>query len=107
MPGFLLDASSIVTCSHGGTAQAVGPNPRVIVSGSPTVTMTTRYVVDGCAFPRPPAGNGPCAAARFITAAARVTSNGQPLVLADSRAPCVPTGTLLVVVATQKRVAGT
>jgi hypothetical protein len=42
--------------------------------------------------------------AQFVTAATRVTSNGQPLLLLDSQATCVPTGTPLLVVLTQTRV---
>lgn len=106
MPGFLLDAGATVMCSHGGPAHAAAPNPRVTVSGMPAVTLASPYVVDGCPLPPPPAANGPCVAARFITSALRVTSNGRPLLLADSRALCEPTGAPLVVAATQTRVTG-
>ena len=94
-------------CSHAGQAQPTVPNPRVTVSGMPTVTLSAAYVVAGCAFPPPPAGNGPCVTAQFVTAAVRVTSNGQPLLLLDSQALCAPTGTPLIVAATQTRVTGT
>ena len=69
--------------------------------------MAAPYVVAGCALPPPTAGNGPCVTAQWITAATRVTSNGQPLLLLDSQAICAPTGTPLVIVATQTRVTGT
>jgi len=36
-----------------------------------------------------------------------VLSNGQPLLLLDSQAVCVPTGTPLMIVQTQTRVTGT
>jgi hypothetical protein len=68
--------------------------------------MTAPYVVAGCAFPPPPAGNGPCVTAQWITAATRVTSNGQPLLVLDSQALCVPTGTPLLIVVTQTRATG-
>ena len=104
MPGPLLHVGAQVLCSHAGQAQATVPNPRVTVSGQPTVAMTSPYVVAGCALPPPPAANGPCVTAQFVTAATRVTSNGQPLLLLDSQAVCVPTGTPLMVVMTQMRV---
>jgi hypothetical protein len=103
MPGFLLHAGATVVCAHGGKAQPTAPNPRVMVGGMPAVTLTTPYVVVGCPLP-PPAASGPCVTARWITAATRVTSNGQPLLLADSQAVCAPTGTPLLIVAMQTRV---
>ena len=107
MPGFLLHVGATVLCSHGGQAQAMVPNPRVTVSGQPTVAITGPYVVAGCALPPPPAANGPCITAQFITAATRITSNGQPLLLFDSQALCVPTGTPLLILLTQIRATGT
>jgi hypothetical protein len=107
MPGFLLHVGATVMCSHGGQAQPTAPNPRVVVMGQPTVTLTAPYVVAGCAFPPPTAGNGPCVTAQFTTGSVRVTSLGQPLLLFTSTALCAPTGTPLVVSVTQTRVLGT
>jgi hypothetical protein len=105
MPGFLLHLGATVMCAHGGQAQPTVPNPRVTVSGQPTVTLTTPYVVAGCAF-APPVGNGPCVTAQFVSSALRVTSNGQPLLLLDSQAICAPTGTPLLISITQIRATG-
>lgn len=107
MPGFLLHVGATVLCSHAGQAQPTVPNPRVTVSGQPTVTIASPYLVAGCAMPPPIAGNGPCVTAQFMTSALRVTSNGQPLLLLDSQAICVPTGTPLLITLTQIRVTGT
>jgi hypothetical protein len=106
MPGFLLHVGATALCSHAGQAQPTAPNPRVLVNGMPTVTLPTPYVVAGCALPPPPAANGPCVTAQFVTAATRVTSNGQPLLLLDSQAICAPTGTPLLITVTQTRVTG-
>jgi hypothetical protein len=106
MPGFLLHVGATVICAHGGQAQPTVPNPRVLVGGQPTVTMSGPYVVAGCAF-APTAGNGPCVTAQWVTAATRVMSNGQPLLLQDSQSVCAPTGTPLTIVVTQVRVKGT
>jgi hypothetical protein len=107
MPGFLLHVGATVLCSHAGQAQATVPNPRVTVSGQPTIAMTSPFVVAGCALPPPPGANGPCVSAQFTTAATRITSDGQPLLLLDSQALCVPTGTPLLITVTQTRTTGT
>lgn len=106
MPGFLLHFGAQVLCAHAGQAQPTAVNPRVTVSGQPTVTLAAPYVIAGCALPPPIAANGPCVTAQWVTAATRITSNGQPLLLLDSQAICAPTGTPLLIVATQTRATG-
>ncbi len=106
MPGFLLHVGATVMCAHAGQAQPTVPNPRVTVTGMPTVTLAGPYVIAGCTLPPPTVANGPCITANWITAATRVTSNGQPLLLLDSQAICVPTGTPLLITVTQTRVTG-
>ncbi|MGD8405209.1 MAG: hypothetical protein PVJ21_16215 [Anaerolineales bacterium] len=107
MPGFLLHVGATVVCSHAGQAQPTAPNPRVTVTGQPTVAITSPYAISGCTLPPPSAANGPCVTAQYVTAATRVTSNGQPLLLFDSQAICAPTGTPLITVVTQTRVTAT
>lgn len=106
MPGFLVHLGATVLCSHAGQAQPTVVNPRVLVSGQPTVTIASTYVVTGCAMPPPSGGNGPCVTAQFVSAATRLTSNGQPLLLLDSQAICAPTGTPLLILVTQTRATG-
>jgi hypothetical protein len=105
VPGPLLHLGATVMCSHGGQAMPTMPNPRVLVSGQPVVTMAAPYVVAGCAFV-PPGGNGPCVTAQWVTSATRVLVGGQPVVLQDSQAICTPTGTPLIAAAAQTRVIG-
>lgn len=106
MPGFLLHVGAVVQCAHGGMAQPTLPNPRVKVMGQPIVTQPAPYTIAGCAFPPPPAGNGPCVTAQWIVGATRVRASGAPVLLQDSQAICTPTGTPLVVNTTQVRVKG-
>lgn len=107
MPGFLLHQGAVVLCAHAGQAQATVPNPRCMVSGMPTVPLSSPYVVAGCALPPPPVGIGPCVTAQYLVGSVRVTSMGQPLLLFDSQSICVPTGTpLLPPVSVQARVVG-
>jgi hypothetical protein len=111
MPGFLLSVLSQVQCMHGGQAKPTVPNPRVLVSGQPTVLMTSPYAVVGCTFPAMTSGAPPCVTAQWTAGTVRVLSSGQPLLVqvspvgpALSPAVCAPTGTPLLVIATQPRV---
>ncbi len=92
-------------CAHGGTATASAPTPRVLVSGNPVATFAAPYLVAGCPF-NVSGGPVPCVTGQWVVAALRVFSAGQPLVLMDSQAVCVPNGTPLVPVAAQTRVIG-
>ncbi len=104
MPGFLVHVGAQVLCAHAGQATPTAANPRVTVSGQPTVLLTVPYAIAGCTMPPPNAGNGPCVTGQFNTGTTRVTSNGQPLLVQSSTAVCAPTGTPLQIVATQTRV---
>ena len=102
MPGFLLHVGATVICTHAGQAQPTVPNPRVMVSGQPTVALSGPWVVAGCALSG--TGTPPCVTATFTVGATRVLSGGQPLLLQDSVATCVAPGTPLQVLVTQLRV---
>ena len=106
MPGFLLHVVEAVQCMHGGQAQPTAPNPRVRVSGQPIVVQAAPYMIAGCTFPPPPAANGPCVTAQWVSAALRVKASGMPVLLQDSQATCIPNGTPVNIVATQVRVRG-
>lgn len=104
MPGNLLHVGAQVMCAHGGQAQPTVPNPRVKVMGQPVVTQAPPYAIAGCSNPPPPANVGPCITAQWVSAAIRVKVMGQPALLQDSKAVCIPTGTPLSVLVTQMRV---
>ena len=108
MPGFLVHVGATVTCAHGGQAQPTVPNPRVIVNGTPTVTLAAPYVVAGCALPPPPAANGPCVTAPWVTASLRVLAGGvMPVLVFDSQAVAVPSGAPLLSLTAQTRAVAT
>ncbi len=107
MPGFILHLGATVLCMHSGQAQPTVTNPRVKVSGQPVAAQPNPHTIAGCTLPPPPAANGPCVTAQWITAATRVRAGGVPVLLQDSQAICTPTGTGLNVVSTQTRVRGT
>ena len=101
MPGPLLHVGAIVTCSHLGVATPGAPNAQVLVSGQPTVTQPTPYAIAGCSL----ASTGsPCVTGTWTMATTRVTSNGQPLVIATGMSTCVSNGTPMLVSSSQTRV---
>ena len=107
MPGLILHLGATVLCSHAGQAQPTAPNPRVLLSGQPVVTLSCPYVVAGCTLPPPPAANGPCVTAQWVVGATRVLAGGTPVLLQSGQAMCAPTATPLMVTITQTRVLGT
>jgi hypothetical protein len=106
MPGFLLHVGAQVQCLHAGIAQPTAVNTRVLVSGQPTVVLSSQYTIAGCTLPPPPGANGPCVTAQWTTAATGITSNGQPLLLQDSQAICASSGTGVLILTTQTRAKG-
>ena len=106
MPGFLLNVGSTVICAHGGQAKPTMPVPRVLVMGMAVTVQPPPYVIAGCANPPPPVNVGPCITGIWVLAALRVKAMGMPVLLQDSQAVCVPTGTPLTVLVTQIRVKG-
>jgi len=101
----LVTLAALVLCDHGGSAEALIPDPRVCIDGVPVVPFESVYLVSGC-LNAPPPEQLPCVSGQFITASARVNVSGQPVLLATSQAVCVPTGTGLIVTANQMRVTG-
>jgi hypothetical protein len=102
MAGFLLHVGATVLCAHGGQATPTAPNPRVMLTGQPSVTIAGPYVIAGCPLVPPPLP--PCVTGQWVVGTMRVTSNGQPLVVQSGTAVCTPTGTPLMPVVQQTRV---
>ena len=107
MPGFLLHQNAVVTCSHTGKATPSSTIPNVKVSKQPIAVQPFPWVVaPGCTLPPPPAANGPCVTAAFITASLCITSYELPVLLFDSQSICAPSGTPLIISTTQVLVKG-
>jgi hypothetical protein len=104
MPGTAVHLGATVLCAHGGQAVPATVNPRVLVSGSPVATLASPYLVAGCALTGTTAP--PCITAQWITGATRVFAAGVPVLLNLGQSICAPSGTPLLVVATQTRVTG-
>jgi hypothetical protein len=88
-----------VMCMHGGQAQPTTVSPRVMVGNQPVVTIPASYVIAGCAFPPPPAANGPCVSGIIPSGSTRVLAGGQPVLLAipPVAGVCAPTGTPMTI----------
>ncbi|MET8336028.1 hypothetical protein ABZV14_27865 [Streptosporangium canum] len=104
MPGPIVHLGAVVTCSHGGVATPLTPNPRVLVSGQPVVTVGTPYAVTGCSLT--PSGVF-CASGQWVAGAARVLVMGMPVALQAGASVCVSTGMPLLPVTVQPRAVAT
>ena len=89
-------------CLHGGQAQVMVPNVRVMVSGMATATIAAPWVVAGC--PGVPSAVPPCVTGQWVTGTMRVTSMGQPLVVQSGSSVTAPGGVTLLPVVEQMRV---
>ena len=105
MPAPMLHFGATVLCSHAGQATAVSPFPRVLLTGQPVVTLTTQYVIAGCALTGTP--NPPCVTGQFIVGAVRVLAGGAPVATMTGQSLCVPTGTPMLPVVAQTRALAT
>jgi hypothetical protein len=83
----------------------MAPFPRVLLSGQSVVTLSSPYVVAGCALP--PVAGGPCVTGQWLVGAVRVLAGGVPVLLMTGSSVCAPTGTPLMPVVAQTRVLGT
>src|SRR5690349_3819897 len=87
MPGPVLHAGATATCPHGGSLQIVPAGARVMLSGLPLAVLTDQGLVAGCAF-TVPGKPQPCVTTRWMVAATRVTSMGQPVLINPTVALC-------------------
>jgi hypothetical protein len=105
MPAPVLHLGATVLCSHAGPATPAAPLPRVLVSGQPVVTLSSPYLVTGCALTGTPAP--PCVTGQWLAGATRVLAGGVPLATMAGSSTCIPTGTPLLPVVAQVRVLAT
>lgn len=105
MPAPVLHLGATVLCSHAGQATPLAPNPRVMLSGQPVVTLASPYAVAGCALTG--SGAPPCVTAQFIVGATRVMVAGAPVATMAGSSVCTPSGTPLLPVVAQLRVLAT
>jgi hypothetical protein len=104
MAAFLLHEGAVVRCAHQAPASPLRSNPRVRVSGQPTIVLSTPYRVSGCPHPVNSSTKVPCVLGSWTSAASRVRSSGEPLVLTDSDSTSVNNGASFHVESSQRRV---
>ncbi len=97
MPGPAVNMGATVICAHGGQAQCIMPIPTILIDNQPAIAVPANYVIAGCAFPPPPAGNGPCVTGILTSASSKVITQSGPLLIQGPPGTCVPTGTPLIV----------
>lgn len=106
MSAALIAERATVQCSHGGTASPSTTSVRVKANNQAIVTQTGSWSISGC--PYAPGGTyTPCVSAQWTSAATRVKSGGEAVLLEDSRSTTSPNGVSLTVYSTQQRVKGT
>lgn len=102
MPAPALTLASTVLCAHAGVATPVAPFPRVLLDGQPVVTLSSPYVIAGCALTG--TGAPPCATGQMLVGAARVLAGGVPVASLVGTSVCVPTGQPMLPLAGDPRV---
>ncbi len=105
MPAPILHLGATVLCSHAGQATPVAPFPRVTASGQPIVTLTSPWMIAGCALTGTP--TPPCVTGQFLMGTTRVLASGAPVVTMISESTCMPTGTPMLPVMAQTRALAT
>ncbi len=94
MPGFVLSAGAVVTCSHGGQVTVMPAQTRALAAGTPILTLADQLTVAGCPGVSP---SPPCSLVKWANVSGRVTASGQPvLVQAVPPAGPVPGGGAVV-----------
>jgi hypothetical protein len=105
MPTPIIHLGATVMCTHAGSAQAASPFPRVTVSGQPVVTLSTMYVVAGCALTSTP--TPPCVSGQWVVGAVRVLAGGVPVAVQSGTSIATPTGTPMLPLVVQPRAMAT
>lgn len=78
MPGFVLSAGAVVTCSHGGQVQVTPGQIRALAGGTPILTRADILKVAGCPGVSP---SPPCSLVQWTNVSGRVTASGQPVLI--------------------------
>ena len=92
MTGFIITADAQLVCPHtAGKAQAVLPDPRVKVSGSPIMTVQREYLIGTC-----PDTNSHCLSASWQSGAQHVTASGLSVAIDSGASLVKPAGKLTV-----------
>lgn len=80
MPGFPMTVGSTLSCFHQAPAPLAPTQQAVLIAGQPAITATAQIAVIGCLFNVGGAPQ-PCATIRWPSVSAKVSVQGQPLLL--------------------------
>lgn len=87
MPGPLFELNTPIQCPHGGKANHVPAQVRVLINKAPALTVGDTGLVAGCPFTLPNKPS-PCVTIQWTAPALRVKLSGQPALLASSVGLC-------------------
>jgi hypothetical protein len=102
----LLHVGSVVLCEHGGRLVPLTASGRVRAGGRLVLTGGQACAMHGCPHRTPAGSPSPCSVACWPGGAARVRSQGRPVLLADTTGTCTPNATGTLVAQVQVRVRG-
>ncbi len=105
MSGYLLHQGAGVQCLHGADASPQTTCQRVKVDGNNVATQVDVYTISNCQYMIQMVPS-PCVTAQWTSVATRVKAGGNPVLLQDSQATCIPNGTGVNIGSTQTRVKG-
>jgi len=105
MPGPIVHLGATLMCSHAGVATAVSPFPRVTVTGPPVATLSTTYVIAGCALTG--TATPPCVTGQWMVGAVRVLAGGVPVAIQTGTSITTPTGAPMLPLVVQPRAVAT
>ena len=77
MPGLVLHAGAVLTCSHGGKVMFAPTQVRALAADTPILTATDKITVTGC----PGVSGVFCSLVQWANVSARVKASGQPVLV--------------------------
>ena len=86
--GDLLTAAAQITCTHGGTVQAVTSQSRALAASQPILTAADSFIVAGCPFFIGPLAS-PCITINWIVPDTATTASGSPTLSTNSVGLCI------------------
>lgn len=85
--GDLLTAGAQISCTHGGTVQAIPSQARALAGGQPILTAADTFLVAGCLFNI--GVPSPCITINWIVPDVATTASGSPTLSTDSIGLCI------------------
>lgn len=103
MAGNIMHKDALVICDHApGIANADSPDPNVLVSGKPVMTILRSYTITGCALTG--TTSPACVSGMWLQGAQKVLVGGLPVAIDSGTSICIASGGKLNSKIVQQRV---